>query len=410
MEYRENLFPGESYEKTLAFIESIKRLVPINSDNKIGYLEEVFSYVNDLINGDEIRQYCSSTGPVSKYAKKAFQEIIRDVHEQELESFRRERRELQTEINSLSDRKETLSKEVDGLERNNRELKEQTGNISLELAKLLRELQDKKENGIKEANAAVDNEKKRLQDEIASLNSTKENLSVAVADLKKSLNDYNNIITELDKPKESVIWEPIKEDDPIYNTNAETIDSYIKQLKLVYKDKTGATDEQCEDAFEQNANLLNEFACTLKAFKISEHSSYATVKGIIKCVSNITWKDYHPKEKGIVKKLCATLKILKMPVYQPVKGNIDSHSVELDTVPNNINSMLRELYFQRIALEAVAKQRILEAELKSVVGLLIDVAPQNYDFRSLVETYSEFDNPSMDEIKDYLDKNSKVYK
>lgn len=403
MEYRENLFPGESYEKILAFIEKIKRLVPINSANKIGYLEEVFSYVNDLINGDEIHQYCSSTGSVSKYAKIAFQEIIHDVHEQELESFRRERRELQTEVNSLSDRKEILSKEVDGLEIRHRELKEQTGNISLELAKLLKELKDKEENGIKEVNAAVDNEKKRLQDEIAYLNSTKENLTLAVSDLKKSLNDYNNIIAELDRPKESVIWVPIKGTDPIYNTNAETIDSYIKQLKLAYKDKTGSTDEQCEAAFAQNANLLNEFANELKTFN-NDIPACASVNAII-C---------HDKwgvvaQKG-ADKLRSILKILKMPVYQTVKDNIDSHSVGLDTVPNNINAMLRELYFQRIALEAVAKQRILEAELKSVVGLLIDVAPQNYDFRNLVETYSEFDHPLMDEIKGYLDRNSKNYK
>jgi len=67
-----------------------------------------------------------------------------------------------------------------------------------------------------------------------------------------------------------------------------------------------------------------------------------------------------------------------------VRKNIDSLGLGKDTIPTNINVMLRELHLQRVATEAIAKQRILESELECLVHVLKSVVGPDYDFSTLV--------------------------
>ena len=222
----------------------------------------------------------------------------------------------------------------------------------------------------------------------------KDNLTTATGELKTLLANYNHTILKLlgDESNNSCTWEPVSKDDAIYNTNVYTIDKYVKSLKRTYQEKMGVSEKKAEKDFKMHCPGLTEFVSILKEFtnKIPECASVTNI---------INFDNWNEKANFDVQRLIATLKLLKMPAYSPKKiSNIDSYSITPDTISNNMNIMLRELHLQRVAMEAVAKQKILEAELKSVIEILKNVVPQDFDFAPLLQMYGQIDSLLLDEF------------
>lgn len=381
----EELFPGESYYKAINLIRKVKRLVPVTSKSSIDYLETIISYVDGLINGDDIYSYTTFTY-ASKYAKIAFKEITSEVHDQILDEYRRERAELQEEVSDLSNKQQVLASSVEDLEKRKKDLQEQSGVLSVELAAIKKELEDLRQNGIARVNAEVASAKENLDKEIAALTQTKEGLNSSINELKAMLSEYSGTISKLNGEDSEVIWKPIDNNDPIYNTNHRTIASYIESMKIEYMDKTGVSREICDKEFSKYMPGLTQFIDLLKDFTNPEVIACSSLKAIIEH-ENWTTSAYH---KAL--SLMSMLKTFKVPSYQLKHSNIDVQSLSVDTIPTNINAMLRELYLQRMAIEAVTKQKIAEAELKSVIAVLKTVAPKDFDFRSLISAYSGIDS------------------
>lgn len=97
----ESMFPGVSRERALELIKSMERLIPLGTRDRIWYLEVLIKYVDGLVNGDDIMQYTTSD-MLSPLAKKSMEEILTEVHEKVLSSYRDERSELKSEVGELS--------------------------------------------------------------------------------------------------------------------------------------------------------------------------------------------------------------------------------------------------------------------------------------------------------------------
>lgn len=381
----EELFPGESYYKAINLIRRIRRLVPITSKSSVDYLETIISYVDGLINGDDIYSYTTFTY-ASKYAKAAFQEIAAEVHDQILDEYRRERAELQKEVSELSNKQQVLALSIEDLERRKKDLQDQSGVLSVELATIKKELEDLRQNGIARVNAEVASAKENLDKEITVLMQTKEGLNSSINELKGMFSEYSGTISKLNGEDSEVVWKPIDNNDPIYNTNHRTIASYIESMKIEYMDKTGASREVCDKEFSKYMPGLIQFINLLTEFNNPEVTACSSLRTII------MHDNWSARARQQALSLLSMLKTFKVPSYQLKQSNIDVQSLSVDTVPTNINAMLRELYLQRMAIEAVTKQKIAEAELKSVIAVLKTVAPKDFDFRSLISAYSGIDS------------------
>lgn len=389
----EDLFPGESYYKAIDLIKKVKRLVPITSKSSIDYLENIISYVDGLLNGDDIYSY-TTFAYASKYAKEAFKEITDEIHEHALEEYRRERAKLQEEVSTLSTKQNVLADSVEELEKRKNDLQQQLGLVSVELAAKKKELDDLKQSGINQVNKEVSSIRERLDNEINSLTRSKKSLESSIEELKKMYDSYSVTVSELCKERTEITWKPVSNNSPIYNTNYRTIESYIESLKIEYMDKTGVSREVCDKEFNKNCPGLSQFIEVLKSFCFTDIPACSSLKSII---SKDDWSSsFHQKADS----LNSMLKLFKFPCFQPVVSNIDTCSLTRETIPTNINSMLRELYLQRIATEAITKQRIAEAELRSVIAILKTVAPKDFDFRSLLSYYNGFDSLLSGAIED----------
>ena len=65
--------------------------------------------------------------------------------------------------------------------------------------------------------------------------------------------------------------------------------------------------------------------------------------------------------------------------------------------------MLKDLYYQKIAFEALAKQKIAEAQLYSLIMSLKQIMPENYDFNQLTEALEA------NQIKQLLEDNGQSF-
>lgn len=381
----EKLFPREeSYDRAIDLIRKVKRLVPITSKSGIEYLETIIDYVDALINGDDIHSYLTFKH-ISKYAKEAFEEIMTEVQGRILEEDKKERAALKEEVCTLSNKQQALTSSVEGLENRKRILQLQAGQLSVEVETTRKELDDLRQNGIARANEEVSSVREKLNEEITTLTETKENLNTSIQELKKILSDYNRTISKLNEQDNAVEWKPLEKDDPIYYANHMTIRNYIESMKIKYMDEMRVNREVCDREFDKNMPGLKEFIELVETFNNVEVVGTASIRAAIK---NVLWTDSAQRK---VNMLVGMLKTFKVPHYQSKQTDITTQGLSADTLPTNVNTMLRELYLQRMVVEAVTKQRLAEAQLESVVAVLKAVAPENLDLRSVVSTSSELD-------------------
>lgn len=124
----ESMFPGVSRERALELIKSMERLIPLGTRDRIWYLEVLIKYVDGLVNGDDIMQYTTSD-MLSPLAKKSMEEILTEVHEKVLSSYRDERSELKSEVEELSKQRKLLEENVGHLLSRKEELFGQTTSL-----------------------------------------------------------------------------------------------------------------------------------------------------------------------------------------------------------------------------------------------------------------------------------------
>ncbi len=382
----ESMFPGVSRERALELIKSMERLIPLGTRDRIWYLEVLIKYVDGLVNGDDIMQYTTSN-MMSPLAKKSMEEILTEVHEKVLSSYRDERSELKSEVGELSKQKTLLEESIEHLLSRKEELFGQTTSLGEEVTRLNREYENLRNNRMAEIDEEVRKQRENVELEIARLKEEKSALSKSVGELKNLLNRYSLIVSETSKQKGKceVTWVSVDENHPIYTTNAKTIGDFILSLKLEYMDNTGATQEECEREFSKYAPTLNAIFNSLEKlnFDVPKCSS---INQMVKYFNTFTTVNQYS-----INQIIASLASLKLPKYKIIKNNIDSICVNERTMPTNVQSMMRELHFQRIALEAISKQKILEAELETVLGVLQSVLPEGYDLTSLNDKFKSLE-------------------
>lgn len=382
----ESMFPGVSRERALELIKNMERLIPLGTRDRIWYLEVLIKYVDGLVNGDDIMQYTTSN-MMSPLAKKSMEEILTEVHEKVLSSYRDERSELKSEVGELSKQKTLLEESIEHLLSRKEELFGQTTSLGEEVTRLNREYENLRNNRIAEIDEEVRKQRETVELEIARLEEEKSALSKSVGELKNLLNRYSLIVSETSKHKGEceVTWVPVDKSHPIYTTNAKTIGDFIVSLKLEYMDNMGVTREECEREFSKYAPTLNAIFNSLKKLHF-EVPSCSSINQMLKYFS--TFDNVHQYS---INQIIASLASLKLPKYRIIKDNIDSICVNERTMPTNVQSMMRELHFQRIALEAISKQKILEAELETVLGVLQSVLPEGYDLTSLNDKFKSLE-------------------
>ena len=83
---------------------------------------------------------------------------------------------------------------------------------------------------------------------------------------------------------------------------------------------------------------------------------------------------------------------IKLP--RVIKNTKSLTSNDLFNNCDNVNGVLRELYLQRMALNALSKQKIAESQVYTLIQMLKKLAPSDYDFSQIMELDGGYD-PSM---------------
>ena len=378
------LFPNASSCDLTDLIFQVQKMLPFSSDKeKIKKIVEVFTYLDGIINGDDIRSY-TTYQYLSKFAKQGIEELASLMQSEYLTRYREEKSSLENAIVKLKRQLSVLRQTGLTLETSNATLQKENKVLNFRRTQLKAdvdsldcELQDKKENGIHQLYMAISFEREKLNSDIESLRKDRDILRASIEELKQIINSYDKIIESMLVPQnQGVVWSPISQDSPIYNLNKDSIDAYINSLKLRYCDCIGLSFEACEKEFKKNCPELQAFATTLKQFS-NPNAPISSVREIIE------YKYWDESAYSYVNQLKALLKNIKLPVYTKLDKNEMDGMYSKSTLSSNLEYMLREIHFKKIAAEAVSKQKILEREIDLLIGLLNQYLPNGLTYEEL---------------------------
>lgn len=364
-------------------IRKINRLMPINKPDKVEYLLEVISYIETLINGDAIAKYITVTH-LTDYAKEALDEITKYIQEQTISTFKEEKQKLEQDISLLTTKKETLNGEITSITQIKKEMQENISNSRNELANIQAELDDKKQFGISRVQKAIEQERQRLEEENKKLMEQQKKLKEIIKSLKEELALYNSQITNTpQQQKKEVVWEPINLEHPIYNTNSSSIKDFIHSLKLHYCENMGCSMEQAELAFKMHCPELS----TIKDILINYFSNNLNENAgsISRIITYFGWRTTLQMKAYSLNDM---LKTMKLPNYQKVINTTTSPFAQ-STIPDNMNVLVRELHYQKLTLEALIAKNIAEQNLQTVINILGQFLPSNFDLDSYLIKNSE---------------------
>ncbi len=388
-----NVFPEVNDVKTNELIKRIKRLIPLGTRNDIEYLNILITYLDGLINGDDIHQYISSE--MSEVAKKSLDDIMEYIHEHILNSYRQERTKLQNSVEVLTAQEQTLSSQVNELSSQRTSLVRETNLLEKELSDLKMELETLRENGIKDIEASNLKQKEQLETEISSLEATKQVLLTSINDLKSKIKECFAEIESLNE-EDPISWVSVSDGDPIYGVCGANIDKFLNDAVKIYSINLDGDESR---AFKD----IHTFAPGLWTIKdlyeyIEFNSNYEedfiTKTTSIGSLLARNPDSLSPKSKELQRNFKIAIDSIKLPVYKKTKKHIGS---QINKVPDNVNALLRELQYQRALLEEKTKRELLESQLRSLTALMSQVIPENYDLQKLMETYSEITDGLSDE-------------
>ena len=127
------------------------------------------------------------------------------------------------------------------------------------------------------------------------------------------------------------------------------------------------SEQECDRIFEQKCPGLKEFIKIVKKFSRTNETA-SSVRTII----SYTWSGYAQYLENF-------LKIFKFPKY--IEKGLDSLvDFQPQGMSGNLQQMLENFYWQKKAAEAIAEQKIAEAELLAVVSIFKGAISPDYDF------------------------------
>lgn len=374
------LFPNESYDRVVDLLVKLRRLVPLSDDYKLKYLENLFEYVDGMINGDEITQLATFRY-TSDLTRDSLQSLASSVHEQVLSSYREERRQLQAQVGLLEKELSDLAQSNYTLKKEEMDLKSSISELRDLKSSLESDIQKLKSEGYAQVEREIGDRRTELREEVASLNETKQSLSLHIEELKKLLSQYNAQVANLSS-KVEVTWEPIKADDSIYNVFINGVDSYISSLEETYQKNTGATAEEAKVALKTNSSGVYSIKDIFGKIH-SEDVKYALTVGA--AIKNKELFRYN-ESKYAAQALENIVSNLRLPSYNKKFGTIGTSSLNSSTVPTDTQVLLRELYLQKMSAEALAKQQIAESQLMTLVNAFKQLMPESVNFRELLDS------------------------
>ena len=336
----------------MKLIKRLSNLLPIECNDKLKALEEIMSYVASMLYGDDLHQFCTYNY-YKKYVTTALDELVVYVQEHSIKQYKQELELLRKEINNYLYEKEQYLKEIEVLKK----------------------------------------EKESLQSKVDSLR--KEN--------KLLINENTNVKTSIDKhsammkklvSNNQVIWEKVKEDDTIYAITRNKIANYISELEKAYMCKLGVSQQECESDFMLNSTGLYELKSLLLSFRDEDNYN----KPISQCIKEYKFLGIDCS-RGVA--LGAMMKNVKLPKIIERAPALTTLNLTNDT--GDLNGLLKDLYYQKIAFEALAKQKIAEAQLYSLIMSLKQIMPENYDFNQLTEALEA------NQIKQLLEDNGQSF-
>ena len=333
----ENIDLGHTEDNYLQLIKKLKALLPIECSDKIKALEEVISYVSAILYCDDLHQF-ATFNYYKKYAIDALSELIAYVQEHSIDNYGLELALLKEEIEKAIYEKEQYLIEIS-------------------------ELTDERE---------------KLQSEVKILKDEKDALSLENCELKKSLDNYRNMMQACNGDCQ-VVWENVTDDNPIYAVIPTDIADYIYKLKQAYRYKLGISEEECESDFILNSAGLLELQKLLLSFEKYND------KPISYLIENTSYLGIDIGRACSLKKLMPNIKLPRI-----IKKQNALLDVNLTSSDGNLDGLLRELYFQRMALDALAKQRIAEVQLSSLIAALKQTLPNNYDFNQITQILDSY--------------------
>lgn len=325
---------GHTEDNYIKLINKLKNLLPIECGDKLKALEEVISYVSSILYGDDLHRF-ATYNYYKKYVITALDELVLYVQEHSLMQYSQELALLKDEINDYLSKKEQYVKDISELEKQREKLQSQVDNL-------------------KEENQLLIDENTKI---------------------KASVDEYSTKMRKIGNDNQ-VIWEKVKDNDPIYAITPNTIHDYINELERAYMFKLGVSEQECKSDFMLNSSGLYALKKLLSSFK--DHNNYD--KSISYCIRK--W-DYLGIDSSCGITLGNIMSNIKLPKI--VERTSTLPIVNLTNDVGDLNSVLRELHYQRVAFEALAKQRIAEAQLYSLFMALKQIAPEGYDFTQFAE-------------------------
>ncbi len=389
-------------DRIIATIRKLANIAPTADIDKISYLSDLLSYVEIMLHGDRL-ELISRGEALRPHAKQALMSLIEESHSIELDSYMSAKESLQSELEKLQSEHETALRDRDSLESANDELRSKKERLSKEIDEVsseLEALQKRREQlmaeGDRETEKIVESKRqKKLQELDKTINATiakknqelkdinaqieasrkeKETIQSAISTSRDTLGDYQTKISNILNYDGQVRWENISDDDPIYNTNYQTINPYIDSLKRVYMERTGESKEDTDEEFKEHCPGLQKFISLLCSFNNDEVEETVSLRRILEC------NDWDKSSKYDVEVIRGMLANFKLPQY-PREISLDFQvAMQNKTLPNNIQTLMTVLYWQRRAAEESAARKIAEAELQAIVMTFKDAIPANYDF------------------------------
>ena len=323
----------------IKLINKLKNLLPVECGDKLKALEEITSYVSSMLYGDDLHQYCTYNY-YKKYAITALDELVSYVQEHSLMQYSQELALLRDEINDYLSKKEQCLKDISELEK----------------------------------------QREALQNQVDSLREENQLLISENTKIKTSIDEYSTKMRKIGNDSQ-VIWEKVKDNDPIFAITPNTIHDYIYELERAYMCKLGVSEQECKSDFMLNSSGLYALEKLLSSFR--DHNNYD--KSISHCIRN--W-DYLGIDSSCGITLGNIMDNIKLP--KVVERTFTLPIVNLTSDVGDLSGLLRELYYQRVAFDALSKQKIAEAQLYSLIMALKQIAPENYDFSQFTEVFDTY--------------------
>lgn len=339
----------------------------VSSQNKIENVIPIFDYINTLINGNEMTKTISGDYQ-KKYAVEALEKIAKDIQQTEKAKQIEELNRLKEQITSLAKKESSLKVIIDDYQRhvddltNTKELLEkEIASYKNEEKNLENKLKNMEVQGKREIENKLEKDKKEKEKELSIINEK-------IISSKKTLNEIQASIEKLNKiintsNNEVVVWGKVTKDSDIYKTNYKTIRDYFRSKKRAYEKYTGVSSEQI---FDEKCPGLEQFISAVEEFTNS-----SSINEII----NYSFAAYH--YDNLAKFIASYLSMIEIPEFREKQSNDTIVSKTPKDLPENLQLFNQYMHYQEIAVNALAREKIMETKYNSLLSFISKFLPKN---------------------------------